>query len=636
MSETRVRTIVVVGAGPRGVGVVERLAAHAGSAPVSLHVVDPHFPGGRVWRRDQSPLLWMNSPADEVTMFTDDSVDCAGPVRPGPTLYAWARTEAAAWLDGSGLADEARSLGPGGVASRRLCGAYLAWCLDRSLRSLPRTWCWRIHRSAARTVRADARRELDVVLEDGTRIRADRVVLAVGNLDGSLSAEQRRTAAHARACGGHYIPPGYTADLDLAGIPPGQDVLVRGLGLAFLDLMILVTEGRGGRFRRRSDGSLGYRPSGREPVLHVSSPRGMPPHPRPVVPSTGGAPGPPVFATEHALRSVLEPALSGGDRETCRRAAQEVWQLLTRDMARAHYAELFTARPEDTALPRGEFERRFRAAAFPSAELDALIEEAVPAPEDRFRAAEDRPHPLLPERSRNHTELNRHMREHLRASVLRATDPRYSTTGAAHRALVVAVELAVAVLTERGPALTEEAVVIAESMAALAREAGAGAPAERVEQLCALHDAGLVRFLGRNPRLSLHDEGFEMRAHPLSNRPVRSAWLVDAWIPDSDTEEDRTGLLPGLVKSGGARTADTAGRPRKLEVCGRTFQVIDSSGMPDPRMIALGDFASGGALGALSQPGTNAAFFRQNDCVARELTTSHEASGPRSEYAEDE
>lgn len=85
----------VIGAGPRGTGLVERLAANApalyGDRPLDLHLVDPHPPGsGRIRRRDQSPLLWTNSMAEDVTMFTDDTVRQEGPVREGPALDAWA------------------------------------------------------------------------------------------------------------------------------------------------------------------------------------------------------------------------------------------------------------------------------------------------------------------------------------------------------------------------------------------------------------------------------------------------------------------------------------------------------------------------------------------------------------------
>lgn len=67
--------LAVIGAGPRGTGLAERLAANApalyGDRPLDLHLIDPHPPGsGRIWRREQSPLLWMYSMAEDVTMFT--------------------------------------------------------------------------------------------------------------------------------------------------------------------------------------------------------------------------------------------------------------------------------------------------------------------------------------------------------------------------------------------------------------------------------------------------------------------------------------------------------------------------------------------------------------------------------------
>src|SRR5437879_1785431 len=82
-------TVVFVGGGPRTVGLLERFAASAGELlegrDVHLHVVDPYpVGGGRIWRREQSRLLWMNSMTSDVTIFTDESVECEGPIVPGP------------------------------------------------------------------------------------------------------------------------------------------------------------------------------------------------------------------------------------------------------------------------------------------------------------------------------------------------------------------------------------------------------------------------------------------------------------------------------------------------------------------------------------------------------------------------
>ena len=111
--------LAVVGAGPRGTSVLERICASAAElapgARLTVHVIDPAPPGaGQVWRTAQPPELLMNTVASQVTLFTDDSVECAGPIRTGPSLYAGrgarsarttirgARCTAAIWSGSSG------------------------------------------------------------------------------------------------------------------------------------------------------------------------------------------------------------------------------------------------------------------------------------------------------------------------------------------------------------------------------------------------------------------------------------------------------------------------------------------------------------------------------------------------------
>lgn len=90
--------ICVVGAGPRGISVTERLLANArqrgpSAGRLVVHLVDPMLgAGGRVWSVDQPDVLLMNTIASQITMFTDESVICEGPVVRGPSLYEWARS----------------------------------------------------------------------------------------------------------------------------------------------------------------------------------------------------------------------------------------------------------------------------------------------------------------------------------------------------------------------------------------------------------------------------------------------------------------------------------------------------------------------------------------------------------------
>ena len=82
-------TVCLVGAGPRGLSVLERLCANERKSPahraVTVHVVEPREPGpGRVWRTRQSRRLLMNTVASQVTVYTDHSVMMDGPVVVSP------------------------------------------------------------------------------------------------------------------------------------------------------------------------------------------------------------------------------------------------------------------------------------------------------------------------------------------------------------------------------------------------------------------------------------------------------------------------------------------------------------------------------------------------------------------------
>lgn len=260
-------TIVIVGAGPRATGLIERLAAnapelHGGGAPLELHLVDPHPPGGgRIWRPDQSPLLWMNSMAEDVTMFTDESVEREGPIRPGPSLAEWAVRIREGAPPGSPalppeLAAEAAALTGQSFATRRLQSAYLRWVYERSVVSLPPGTTVHEHRDRAVRVTGPRDGRQQVWLEGRTApLTADAVVLALGHLDAEPDAEQRALTAFAAEHGLVHLPPEFTADSELSVLCPGEPVLVRGLGLAFVDLMVLLTEGRGGRYERGRTGS---------------------------------------------------------------------------------------------------------------------------------------------------------------------------------------------------------------------------------------------------------------------------------------------------------------------------------------------------------------------------------------------
>src|SRR5436309_6823414 len=122
--------LAIIGAGPRGVCVLERISANATrlASDLVVHLIDPYPPGaGRIWRYEQSALLRMNSMAEDVTMFTDDSVQCEGPIRPGPSLIEWAEAVRGETQATPELTAEVAALTATTFPTRQLQSAYLAW-----------------------------------------------------------------------------------------------------------------------------------------------------------------------------------------------------------------------------------------------------------------------------------------------------------------------------------------------------------------------------------------------------------------------------------------------------------------------------------------------------------------------------
>ena len=88
--------IAIVGAGPRGISVIERLGSYLRAAtsaqPVTIHLIDDSQIGaGRVWDTTQTRTLCMNTLADAVTLFTEPGASVNSPVVEGPTLFEWIR-----------------------------------------------------------------------------------------------------------------------------------------------------------------------------------------------------------------------------------------------------------------------------------------------------------------------------------------------------------------------------------------------------------------------------------------------------------------------------------------------------------------------------------------------------------------
>jgi hypothetical protein len=638
-------SVVFIGGGPRTAGILERLAANRpglAHGPLQIHIVEPHEPGsGRIWRYDQEPGLMMNSAAADVTMFTDSSVVCDGPAIDGPGLAGWA----AGILDGSitdtpalppHLQEQLRSLTGSSFATRQLQSKYLEWFFRRAVRALGSDVRVTVHRDTAVSIEPlgeprDAEpgeQQPDdagygVRLAGGGTLHADVVVTALGHTDAEPNALSANWSAFAARNGGFHAAPSYTTDVDYSPVAPGQDVIVSGMGLAFVDLLVLLTEGRGGRFEETSDGGLCYLPSGSEPRLWAGSRRGVPFHSKISVALRGEPAAAPRFFTADAVGALLAQHTELDFRT-------HLWPLIAKDAGYGYYRELFTGSPERVALGWDEFAERFAAMDWYSSARRGLVAAAVPDA-GLHLDLEQLDKPFGGQLFEGHADVQAAVAAYIEHDLELRTGPDHPETLALFMALLKAyMELGRIVPPERLNARSQEDVH--GWWHGFFSFVDSGPPPRRLREMLAIHRAGLLHFLGPGLAVTADDATGEFVATSAQSPVrVRAKAFIEARLPGPAVAGSANSLLRSLHGTGlGAEqhllTSDGGHSTGRLLVTS-AHQIVGRNGDARSRLFGIGPGTSGWGAGAFARPGTNAAPFRENDALARKILDAVSGAG---------
>ncbi|WP_281170349.1 FAD/NAD(P)-binding protein [Amycolatopsis nigrescens] len=622
--------MAIVGAGPRGLSIVERLCAAERTAPshpaVLVHVIDPAAPGaGAVWRTEQPRHLLMNTVACQITVYTDRSSQIDGPVEPGPSLFEWAKGLALLGPLGDyeqATLAEARAIGPDDYPSRAFYGSYLRDAFRRVVARAPGHVEVAVHRSRAVAL-VDAYGvpggPQGIRLENGTRLNeVDAVVLAQGHLPARLTSRQQKTASLARTHRLIYLPPANPADLDLTGIEPGQTVLLRGLGLNFFDHMALFTEGRGGSYLRE-DGRLVYRPSGREPLLCASSRRGVPYQARGE--NEKGAFG-------RYFPRLLTPELIAGLRRQAEdgervRFATQLWPLITREVEGVYYSTLLAS------LGRGDERESFldRYLGLSEVESAPLLDEYRIDAADRW----DWDRIARPYRGRVFTD-RADFRSWLLAYLARDIDQARAgnLSGPLKAALDVLRDLRNEIrlaVDHGGLEGTSHRDELEGWYTPLNAYLSIGPPAARIEQMIALVEAGVLELTGPGTVIRIDPAGrdFVAESNLVPGPAVRSKVLIEARLPEPDLRRTGDPLLrhlldteqctPYRVPGDCGISYETGG----LAVTPRPNRLLDRRGRAHPRRFAYGVPTESvhWVTAAGIRPGVDSVTLGDSDAIAR-------------------
>ncbi|OBC02910.1 FAD-binding protein [Mycobacterium sp. 852013-50091_SCH5140682] len=636
--------LAIIGLGPRGLSVAERLCANADSllAPgqeLVIHLIDPHvFDGGQVWRSTQDRVLLMNTVACQVTMFVDDTVDCEGPAVAGPSLYEWARSIA---LVGSpnvpeGVRAEALTLGPDDYPSRAFYGSYLQWVRDRIIWTAPPAVSFTSHQASAVDVRDTPNGLQEVVLSTGETIGdLQSVVLALGHMPHQLGEAETVLSQFADRHHLRYIAPSNPADVALATVPAGEAVILRGLGLNFFDYMALFTIGRGGTFVRGSENSsatMTYVPSGREPRLIVGSRRGVPFHARGRNQKGSSGRHTPRYLTAEVIEGLRARADAGAPADFRR----DIWPLIDREVRTVYYATL--VRERQCACDADEFTALFATAQPATVPRfgDPLAVEESDGQRDvlakfgiEAESAWDWRNIASPYTDDDISSTHRFrswLRSYLDIEVREAG--KGNVAGPRKAALDVLRDLRneIRLLVDHG-GLSGDSYrdELQRWYMPLNAFLSIGPPAERIEQFAALMDAGVLEVLGPDLRVDCSDGRFIAYSGACPDLAVAAATLIEARLPETDLHRTSDPLLRTLLDRGECQPYRMPIRGGGHWVAGgvavtrRPYRLLDAADRPHPRRFAFGVPTESvhWVTAAGIRPGVNSVILGDADAIAR-------------------
>ena len=270
----------IIGMGPRGLTILERIAKFAQSdaqcLPIELHLVDPGECGEGIHESAQPAHLITNTICGQVTIFSPSSL-----VR-GLSFAEWARATGYRQIDGRFVRLEGSTgsaVDDDDYLPRRLLGEYLGWAYGRIAASLPRNIGVRHHRARAVDIWRTESDTYIVKLDNDAVVATEFLFLTTGHGRRMLNEDDMSCLDFVR---GHskanhrlaFFPYAYPV-CRLDRLSDVATIAVEGLGLTAHDVVSQLTVGRGGRFARRR-GGLRYLRSGREPRILLHSRSGIP------------------------------------------------------------------------------------------------------------------------------------------------------------------------------------------------------------------------------------------------------------------------------------------------------------------------------------------------------------------------
>lgn len=265
--------VAIIGAGPKGLYGLERLLANLSEVTldeeVEIHMFNrcSFFGAGDIYRHDQPEYLLMNYANGFINAWPNQAPK---PIVDHPLSFV-------EWLK-----KQERNVSGNEFSSRSRVGEYLCSAFEELKKNLPRNVRLLQHTQEVCDIEKKGG-AFWIKTENEAYVDIQHTLLATGH-----SRPQKEAFSDQNT----FVEFVYPVQEKLSHVTPNSKVAIKGIGLTFIDTVLALTEGRGGRFNQTEAG-FKYVKSGNEPiVLYPFSKSGLPMMPRS---GTFGLPSQPLY-----------------------------------------------------------------------------------------------------------------------------------------------------------------------------------------------------------------------------------------------------------------------------------------------------------------------------------------------------
>lgn len=251
--------IAIVGLGPKGAYALERLLSQwkGKNDPQTLEIScfnqDINFACGPNYHPGQPDHRLLNYPVGKVNFWINEPEQA---VQERPNLVQFIQQQAK---------DPTAEVHPNHLCSRAAVGIYLQYCFIALLKTLPAHIKVQLCPEGVKEISL-AGTQVNLQTDESTYRNFNELMICTGHSYAFHREQTEGLATFAERHGLHYLarPLGLSCEMTWRD----KTVLLRGMGLTFVDVVLDLTEGQGGTFEPLANGTYQYISSGEEP-LHI-------------------------------------------------------------------------------------------------------------------------------------------------------------------------------------------------------------------------------------------------------------------------------------------------------------------------------------------------------------------------------